>query len=76
MNLSYRQKITYLAMLAGATVGAIGAQLYLDYLADYEWEKNEATEMSTGDIARIGMAAVALIRQINEMTQPAPPPEE
>lgn len=76
MQISYRQKVTYLAMLAGATVGALGAQLWLEYLADHPWEENAATQMNTGDVARIGMAAFALIRQINEMTQPAPPPEE
>lgn len=76
MNITYRQKITYLSILAGAAIGAMGAQIWLDYLSDQPWEENEATQMSTGDIARIGMSVFSLLRQLNEMTQPAPPPEE
>ena len=69
MRLQYRQQVTFLGMLVGATLGAVAALVWLDRLAGEEIEASKATTVGFGDIARILTASFALVRQINEMAK-------
>lgn len=63
MSLQHRQQVTFLGMMIGAMLGAIGALVWLDYLSDMD-ETDNITKLSFGDAARIGTATFALARQI------------
>ncbi len=67
MNLQYRQQVTFVGMLIGAVLGAVGAALWLDHLSGKELPESAATKLGFGDMARIATATVALVRQVNEM---------
>ncbi len=68
VDLNYRQQVTFTGMLVGAVVGAIGATLWLEYLSGRELPENEATSIGFGDMARIVTATIALVRQVNALT--------
>jgi hypothetical protein len=76
MNLNYRQQITFMGMLIGAALGAIGALVWLDHLSGREIPKTQATTIGFGDMARLATATVALVRQVNEMTREKDRPAE
>lgn len=69
MQVHYRQQVTFLGMLVGAMLGAVGALIWLDYLSGREIPETQATTIGFGDAARILTATFALARQINEMAR-------
>ncbi|MCB0078335.1 MAG: hypothetical protein KDD73_13050 [Anaerolineales bacterium] len=69
MDVEYRQQITFVGMLIGAVLGALGAQMWLDRQSDNE--NADAVNLGYGDLARIGAATFALVRQINDMNKKA-----
>lgn len=76
MNVSYRQQVTFMGMLIGAALGAIGAMVWMDHLAGEELPKTKATTVGFGDMARLATATIALVRQVNEMTRVKDEPVE
>jgi L-cysteine desulfidase len=70
MQLSYRQQVTFLGMLIGAVVGAIGAALWMDYLSDGELSETRVASLGFGDVARLATATLALVRQVNDLMAP------
>ncbi len=67
MKIQYRQQVTFVGMLIGAMLGAVGALLWLDHLSGREIPETKATTVGFGDMARIATAILALVRQVNAL---------
>jgi hypothetical protein len=71
MQMSYRQQLTFIGALVGAVLGALGVLMYLDYAADQELADTKEMTLGFSDMARLGAATFALVRQINEIANRA-----
>jgi hypothetical protein len=72
MKLQYRQQVTLIGAIIGATVGCIVALFWLDRATGSEKTQKKLVRMQAGDMARIGTAVVALARQIYELAEEKP----